>query len=250
MTNDKKPMTVSVIAIDGPAASGKSTIGKQLADKLNYLFLDTGCMYRAVTLAVFKQGVDVGDETAVTQLAQQIKLDILSSEGWEDGRLYTVLLNGHDITWQLRSPQVDTNVSQVSSYLGVRKEMVKRQQAFGKRGNVVMVGRDIGTAVMPDAPLKLYITASAEERARRRWHDRKNQGNHTDFKTILADVIRRDKIDSNRQHSPLRPATDAILIDTTSRPPNAILTKIISLVHQAPQKQRHSERSEESPQLI
>lgn len=229
MTNNK-----NVIAIDGPAASGKSTIGKQLADKLNYLFLDTGCMYRAVTLAVFERGIDVGDETAVTQLAQNINLDILSSEGWEDGRLYTALLDNKDVTWQLRSPQVDANVSQVSSYIGVREAMVKQQQAFGKRGNVVMVGRDIGTAVMPNAPLKLYITASAAERARRRWQDRKNLGNHDNYETILADVIRRDNIDSNRQHSPLRPATDAILIDTTNRPPDAILTEIISLVHHQP----------------
>ncbi len=231
MTNNK-----NIIAIDGPAASGKSTIGKQLADQLNYLFLDTGCMYRAVTLAVFEQGIDVGDETAVTQLAQQINLDIQSSTGWEDGRLYTALLDNKDVTWQLRSPQVDANVSQVSSYLGVREAMVKQQQAFGKRGNVVMVGRDIGTAVMPDAPLKLYITASATERARRRWQDRKNQDHHDDFETILTDVIRRDNIDSSRQHSPLRPATDAILIDTTNRPPNDILTEIITLVHHQPQE--------------
>ncbi len=218
---------LTVIAIDGPAASGKSTVGFQLAERLNYLFLDTGCMYRAVTWAALENKLDIQDETAVTHLAQQLDLDIRPVAGEQDGRLYTVLLAYQDITWEIRSPTVDANVSLVSSYAGVRREMVKRQQAFGKRGHVVMVGRDIGTVVMPDAPLKLYITASAEERARRRWLDRQKQGNSADYEAILADVLRRDAIDSSRQHSPLKPAPDAILIDTTHHSPEQVVEDIL-----------------------
>ena len=142
-------------------------------------------------------------------------------------RHYTALLDGEDVTWALRTPEVDANVSQVSSYLGVRKEMVRRQRALGARGGVVMVGRDIGTVVMPEAPLKLYIMASAPERARRRWADRRAQGHDTDYETILADVQRRDAIDSSRTHSPLRPAADAILIDSTGRPAETIVEEIL-----------------------
>jgi cytidylate kinase len=118
----------------------------------------------------------------------------------------------------------------VSSYAGVRQELVQRQRRFGRRGNIVVVGRDIGTVVMPDAPLKLYITASAEERAQRRWQERQTQGHRAGYESILADVIRRDKIDSSREHAPLRPADDAILIDTTGRPPEAIVGEILAFI--------------------
>ena len=226
----KKEEQISVIAIDGPAASGKSTVGRLLAENLNFLYLDTGCMYRAVTWASLQHGIDVEDETAVTQIAQDIQIDIYPVRDEADGRHYTVLVDGHDITWQLRTPAVDANVSLVSSYLGVRQEMVKRQRAFGDRGAVVMVGRDIGTVVMPDAPLKLFITASAEERARRRTRDRQAQGHNANYEEILADVLRRDEIDSNREHSPLRPAADAIRIDSTALPPAEIVAAILQLL--------------------
>lgn len=219
---------INVIAIDGPAASGKSTVGRTLAEALGYLFLDTGFMYRAVTLAALQRGVDVTDETAVTQLARQLEIDVQPAGDMRDGRHYTALLDGQDVTWALRTPDVDANVSLVSSYLGVRQEMVRRQRAFGMRGGVVMVGRDIGTVVMPDAPLKLYIMATAQERARRRWHDRQAQGHDTAYEAILADVERRDGIDSSRQHSPLRPADDAIVIDSTGRSPEDIVEAILA----------------------
>ena len=221
---------INVIAMDGPAASGKSTVARLLAEELNYLFLDTGCMYRAATLAALAANVDVQDETAVTQLAQKLNLDIQPAAGETDERHYTVLLNGQDVTWDIRSPAVDKNVSQVSSYIGVRQEMVQRQRDFGQRGHIVMVGRDIGTVVMPDAPLKLYITATAEERARRRWHDRQQQGHDDTFAAILADVERRDKIDSSRKHSPLRPADDAIIIDTTGTAVPEIIQNLLQLI--------------------
>ena len=192
----KEGEIISLIAIDGPAASGKSTVGRLLAERLQYLYLDTGCMYRAVTWAALQREIDLADETAVTQLAQDIQIDILPVEAERDGRHYTVLVDGQDITWQLRSPQVDANVSLVSSYLGVRQEMVQRQRAFGNRGAVVMVGRDIGTVVMPDAPLKLFITASAEE----------NDANVGDR------------------------ANDAIRIDSTDQPPAEIVAVILKMI--------------------
>ncbi|MCB9418569.1 MAG: (d)CMP kinase [Ardenticatenaceae bacterium] len=220
-----------VIAIDGPAASGKSTIGYILAKKLGFLLLDTGCMYRAATLAALQAGVAVEDETAVTELAHSIDIDVQPPAGEGDGRQYTTLLNGQDVTWELRSPEVDAHVSLVSSYAGVRQEMVQRQRLFGLRGSVVMVGRDIGTVVMPDAPLKLYITATAEERARRRWRDRNQQGHNNNYEAILADVQRRDQFDSSRKHSPLRPADDAIVIDTSDLTPDEIVAEILVLVN-------------------
>lgn len=219
---------LTVIAIDGPAASGKSTIGLALAKKLGYLFLDTGFMYRAVTLAALRAGVDLEDETAVSQLAARLTIDVTPGSEADDGRLYTAWLDGEDVTWELRKPEVDKNVSLVSSYLRVRQEMVRRQREFGQRGRVVMVGRDIGTVVMPDAPLKLYIVASPEERARRRWHDRQEQGYTNHLDTILADVIRRDAIDGSREHSPMHPADDAIVIDTTDRSVADILAEILA----------------------
>lgn len=219
-----------IIAIDGPAASGKTTLGHMLAKHLDYLFLDTGSMYRAVTLAALQQQVDVLDETAVTHLAQQITMDIQPTGDKQDGRFCTVLLNNQDVTWEIRSPDVDANVSQVSQYAGVRREMVKRQRSFGQNGRIVMVGRDIGTVVLPDAPLKLYIIASPAERATRRWLERSKQGHHDKLEAIFADVIRRDEMDSTRLHSPLHPADDAIIVDTTGKSPQAILDELIALV--------------------
>ncbi len=223
-----------MIAIDGPAASGKSTVGRQLADLLGYLFLDTGCMYRAVTLAALKRAISIEDEAAVTHLSHELNMEIKPVAGETDGRMYTVLINDEDVTWELRSPEVDTHVSLVSSYLGVREELVRRQRQLGEAGSVVMVGRDIGTVVMPDAPLKLYITASAKERARRRWEERQAQGHVNDYENILADVMRRDKIDSGRQYAPLRPAEDAILIDTTNLTPDNIVEQIVTMIQTNP----------------
>lgn len=219
-----------VIAIDGPAASGKSTIGMMIAQRLDYLCLDTGSMYRALTLAAIRRHTSPHDEAAIVLLAHECDIDVLPPAGEADGRLYTVLLDNEDVTWDLRLPVVEESVSQVSLYPEVRAEMVRRQRAVARRGRVVMIGRDIGTVVVPDAPLKLYITASPQERARRRLLDRLRQGHEDSYDAILADVIRRDHIDSNRRHSPLRPAADAIVIDTTGRTANEVMTEIMALL--------------------
>lgn len=206
----------TTITIDGPAASGKTTIGYQLAEKLGYIFLDTGVMYRAVTLVALNQGVDPHNEPAVIAVAQALDFKIHPEKGHGDGRHYTVMVNGEDATWEIRNPEVNKNVSAVSAYPEVRHQMVRLQREFAQGNQVVMVGRDIGTVVLPDAPVKIYLDASAEIRARRRMGDHLNRNYSTvEFKKILADIIRRDEIDSGREHSPLKPAADAVVIDTS-----------------------------------
>ncbi|MCA9983442.1 MAG: (d)CMP kinase [Anaerolineales bacterium] len=228
MSIDYQPVA---IAIDGPAASGKTTVGRLLAEKLHYLFLDTGSMYRAATLAMLKHNVDVDDEAAVVQLTRAMDMTIKPVDAaHDDGRSYTVLLGSEDVTWELYTPQVEAHVSQVSTYPEVRAELVRRQREIGHEGNVVMVGRDIGTVVLPEAALKLYISASAEERARRRWKERQERGSRESYEMILADVVRRDTIDSSREHAPLRAARDAIIIDTTGRSIDDILAEIMEYV--------------------
>jgi cytidylate kinase len=203
----------SIIAIDGPAASGKSTLGKKLADELGYLFFDTGLMYRAVTWIALQHGVSIPDEAAVTALAEETEIDI-RPPSQDDGRNCDILAEDQDITWEIRRPEVEAHVSQVSAYPGVRKALSGQQRRIGRRGRVVMVGRDIGTVVLPDADLKIYLDASAEERARRRYQELIDRGEQADYAEILSAMRRRDQIDSTRAVAPLRPAQDAIILDS------------------------------------
>jgi cytidylate kinase len=218
----------NIIAIDGPAASGKSTLGRRLADSLGYLFFDTGVMYRAVTWVTLQRGVEVGDEAAVTGLAETVQIDVRPPSK-EDGRACDVLADGIDITWETRTSEVEANVSPVSAYRGVRQALASQQRRIGLRGRVVMVGRDIGTVVLPEADLKIYLDASAEQRARRRYNEIIGRGGQADYKQILAGVRRRDKIDSTRAFSPLRPAVDAILLDSDSLNADEVFAKVQSL---------------------
>jgi cytidylate kinase len=217
--------TPNIIAIDGPAASGKSTIGKRLADDLGYLFFDTGVMYRAVTWIALQRGVDVNDEPAVTRLAVEIPIDVAPVSKM-DGRACDVLVEGVDITWEVRRPEVDANVSVVSAYPGVRQALSQQQRRIGQRGRVVMVGRDIGTVVLPEADLKIYLDASARERARRRYKEIIARGEQADFKEILSKVRARDQIDSTRAVAPLRPAEDAIIIDSDKMSADQVFARI------------------------
>jgi cytidylate kinase len=202
-----------IIAIDGPAASGKSTLGFRLADTLGYLYFDTGLMYRAITWLALQRGLDIKNEAAVTQLADEIPIEV-SPPSLEDGRVCDVVVDGIDITWNIRKPEVDANVSAVSAYRGVRKALSMQQRRIGMRGRVVMVGRDIGTTVLPEANLKIYLDASAEVRARRRFDEIIGRGDTADYDKILAKVIERDHIDSTRAFSPLKAADDAVILDS------------------------------------
>ncbi len=200
-----------IIAIDGPAASGKSTLGQKLAQALGYLYFDTGVMYRAVTWLALRQGVDIGDEAAIMTLAEQTQIDV-RPPSIQDGRAYDVIVDGQDITWEIRRPEVDANVSPVSAYAGVRKALSTQQRRIGERGNVVMVGRDIGTVILPDAELKIYLDASVRERARRRYEEQRQRGEPANYDQILRAMRKRDKIDSSRVVAPLRPAVDALIL--------------------------------------
>lgn len=205
----------STIAIDGPAASGKSTIGYHLAQQLSYLYLDTGVLYRAVTWLALQRQVPIEDEAQITRLAETVEIHVLPPT-IDDGRQYTVQVEDRDITWAIRSPDVDRAVSPVSAYAGVRKALTQQMRRIAAQGRVVMVGRDIGTVVLPDAELKIYVTASVEARAERRLRDRAQQGCAPSFEEMLREIRRRDEIDSTRAAAPLRPAEDAILFDTTA----------------------------------
>lgn len=221
------PMT---IAIDGPSASGKSTIGKLLAQKLGYLYFDTGVMYRAVAAVALARGIRISDEAAISALAQQVKLDI-AAPAIDDGRDVTVLADGQDITWDLRRREVEKAVSPVSAYPGVRTALCLQQRRIGEAGRVVMVGRDIGTVVLPNADLKIYLDATLAERARRRYLERVARGERADMDQVQQDVRRRDEYDSTRQHSPLSIAADAILVDSTALSVEEVLEKVLGLVH-------------------
>ncbi len=202
------------IAIDGPAGSGKSTIGERLAERLGYLYIDTGAMYRAVTWLALKQGVDIHDGPALGELARHASI-VISRPQVRDGRQYTVSVNGQDVTWDIRSPEVTGNVSTVSAHPEVRAILIAQQRAMAQQEGVVMVGRDIGAVVLPDAQLKIYLTASLQERARRRYAElveRLGEGNPAlpSIQDVLQDIERRDEIDRDN----MRPAPDAIVIHT------------------------------------
>jgi CMP/dCMP kinase len=219
----------STIAIDGPAASGKSTLGLKLAQWLNYLFFDTGVMYRAITWMVMEYGISPDDEAAVTALAERADLD-LRPASQADGRSSDILADGKDITWEIRHPQVEANVSQISAYPGVRSALTQHQRRIGLRGQVVMVGRDIGTVVMPGADLKIYLDASAEERARRRCREVQARGEQIDYERVLSAMRERDRIDSTRAVAPLRPADDAVILDADRLDAGQVLDKVKEMI--------------------
>lgn len=225
------------IAIDGPAASGKSTLGKLLADGLGYLFFDTGVMYRAVTWAALEHSLPIQDEAAVTLLAEEAVIDI-QPPSKPDGRNCDILIDGRDVTWDIRSAEVERHVSPVSVYPGVRQALTLQQRRIGLRGKVVMVGRDIGTVVLPEAELKIYLIASAEERARRRYNEVVARDGHASYEAILATIRQRDQIDSTRVVAPLRPAADAVILDTDQMDVQQVLEAVRSLIQKTKRPKR------------
>ncbi len=220
----------SSIAIDGPAAAGKTTVAQDLAQQLGYLYFDTGLMYRAATLCALKNGVDVSDEQRIVQAIQVKEIDVRQDD-MRQGVMPAIYLDGVDVTSELRTPEVDGNVSQVAAYLGVRQILTEKQRIIGQRGQIVMVGRDIGTVVMPDADLKIYMDATVEARAKRRFSQFEAQGKNITYDEILAVTKQRDLIDSKRAVAPLRPADDAITIDTTGMEKEEVLARILSIIY-------------------
>ena len=203
----------NIVAIDGPAASGKTTIANKLAENWGYLFFDTGVMYRAVTWLALKGGISTKDKEAVSEIADCVQIDV-RPPSVRDGREYDVIADGKDVTWSIRKKKVDAKVSKVSAYPGVREALTRQQRRIGLRGKVIMVGRDIGTVVLPEADLKIYLDATVEERARRRYDQRIERGENADFEKILKMLKKRDKKDSTRDIAPLRAAEDAVVINT------------------------------------
>jgi cytidylate kinase len=228
--DEGKPLDL-MIAIDGPAGSGKTTIAQWIAARFGYLYFDTGVMYRAVTLAALRRRIEIADEDEVTLLAHQIEIDI-QPPSIEDGRTNTILLDSEDVSWEIRSPLVEAYVSQVSTYPGVRRAMTSRQREIGLRGRVVMAGRDIGTVVLPEANLKIFLDASVEERARRRYLECENRGEEISFEELLHSMMERDRLDSTRDHAPLKVAEDAVVIDTTSMSIDEVAQQIMDLIRE------------------
>jgi cytidylate kinase len=231
-----------MIAIDGPVASGKSSIGKRLAERLGYLFFDTGVMYRAVTYLALSELGSATDAQAVTGLARRAHIDVLTPTV-ADGRDCTVLAAvapigatlgretpARDITWELRGKDVEGSVSLVAAVSEVREMLTAQMRRVGLRGRVVMVGRDVGTVILPEADLKIFMTATVETRARRRYEEVRARGEARDYEDILANLRERDRIDSSRAIAPLRSAPDAVLLDTSDLTIDDVIARIEALV--------------------
>ncbi|MEG2788626.1 MAG: (d)CMP kinase [Romboutsia sp.] len=210
-----------VIAVDGPAGAGKSTIAKIIADKLNINYIDTGAMYRAITYKVLKNDIDVNNEDAIVEIAKKSKID------FKDNNIY---LDGNILKEEIRTPQVSNNVSNVAQIKDVRYLMVDVQRDIGNRNSVILDGRDIGSYVFPNADYKFFLVASPEERGERRYKELIKKGYDTTLEEVINDVIRRDKIDSNRKFAPLVKAHDAIEIDTTGKDIDTVVESVISKI--------------------
>ncbi|WP_101909554.1 (d)CMP kinase [Marasmitruncus massiliensis] len=216
---------MTAIAIDGPAGAGKSTIARAVAQKLGYLYVDTGALYRAIGLAVFEQGDDTADPDVVIPALKQIKVELRFIDGEQ-----RVFLNGRDVSADIRRNEISMAASNVSAIPAVREFLFELQRSFAKNNHVVMDGRDIGTVVLPHAQVKIFLTASAEERARRRFEELTQKGQQVDYDTLLAEVRQRDYNDSHRAVAPLKQADDAILADTTGNRMEESIEQILKIV--------------------
>jgi len=218
-----------LIAIDGPVAVGKSSVGSLLARRLGYVFFDTGMMYRAFTWKVLKSGISIEDEQNLCQLADTTKFDFVPLQGC----YLSPLIDDENVSSKLLRPEVEAHVSMVSKIAGVRQILILEQRRLAQRGKVVMAGRDIGTVVLPWADLKIFLTASTEERTRRRYEELLKRGESLNQEIVLADLKKRDENDINRTISPLRPAEDAIIIDTENLSLEQVVDKIYTLAVKA-----------------
>lgn len=221
-----------VIAIDGPAAAGKSTVAQRLAERLGAMLFDTGTLYRAVTLAAIRENVAMSNGSGLAALAGDRHIDVAPPSA-PDGRFYDVRLDGEDVTWPIRDPEVEARVSQVSAHPEVRAALLPAQRRIAAAGPVVMVGRDIGTVVVPDAGVKLFLEAGISERARRRYGELRERGENVRLEDVQADLERRDAVDSGRRSSPLRAAKGASVITTDGIPADEVVERIERLIRDA-----------------
>lgn len=216
------------VAIDGPAGSGKSTVARQVARTLGYVYIDTGALYRAVTLQALRAGISLHDESALADIARTMRFEFKNRGNGEQG----VFLDGEDVTAALRSPAVNEAVSLVAKLPEVRRELTRREQALGAAGGVVMDGRDIGTVVLPQAEVKVFLTASLEERVRRRLKELESRGFSASPEAVREEVLLRDREDTTRALAPLEPAPDAYILDTTRLSPGEVAAQIVTLVRE------------------
>jgi len=230
------------IAIDGPAGAGKSTIGRLLAEKLHYLFLDTGVMYRAVALAALRRGIAPSNGPLLAELAEHLPLRIeRPKRGETDGRPYTVRIGDEDVTWEIRRPEVESVVSEVASWPKVRDALVRQQRRMAARDPVVMVGRDITTEVLPNADLKIYLDASLQERARRRHSELLERGRDVTYPQVESEIEHRDYLDTHRDAGALKLADDAIRIETDGLEIAEALEKVLEVVRTKDEGRRTKE---------
>jgi CMP/dCMP kinase len=218
---------IPVLTIDGPSGVGKGTVARIIAQQQGWHLLDSGAIYRAFALAVDARGVDVADEAALEEIANNLDLEFKTKA---DSELVSVYLDGKDVSKVLRTEQTGEMASKIASIGVVRAALLKRQQAFEKTPGLVADGRDMGTVVFAEAPFKVFLTASAQERANRRLKQLQNQGSEGIISKILADVVARDERDSSRKHSPLKPAKDALIIDTTELSIDKVITQVSELI--------------------
>lgn len=217
-----------IIAIDGPSGAGKSTLAKRLAKQLGFIYLDTGAMYRALALKVLREGIDLSDDALLAEVVISTDIDLRENAG----RL-EVLLDGRDVAAEIRTPEVSQMASRISALKSVRARMLELQQAVGQRGSLVAEGRDIGTVIFPEAEVKVFLDASARERARRRYQELKAAGREVDFDATLKEMEERDRRDSERALAPLRRADDAMVIDSSDLDAEAVAAMVLARIGSA-----------------
>jgi cytidylate kinase len=221
-------MSTLRVALDGPAGAGKSTVARQVAKALGLTYVDTGAMYRAITWKALQENIDPADAAALTELSNRVRIDFKPTAEGQD-----VFLDGTDITEEIRTREVTQAVSPISAVPGVRAAMVKLQREIAGKTGVVMDGRDIGTVVLPDADVKIWLTASVEERAQRRYQEMLAKGQTLDYEQLKKDIERRDQLDSGREHSPMKKADDAVTVDTTGLSIDQVVEKILHICRSA-----------------
>ncbi|ADU30111.1 (d)CMP kinase [Evansella cellulosilytica] len=215
------------IAIDGPAGAGKSTVAKMVAEKLSFIYIDTGAMYRALTYEALKENVEISNGEKLIDLLKKTSIELINKSGKQ-----LIMLNNNDVTEEIRLSEVTNNVSYVARHVEVREEMVRLQQQLAKHGGTVMDGRDIGTAVLPSAEIKVFLTATVDERARRRHEEHLSKGQPSDLELLKSEISQRDKLDSERAVAPLKKADDAIEIDSTFLSIPEVVGKILTIVYE------------------